>query len=226
MSTRSSANWTSEPGSFDTTKSALQFPSSNCWGIPELAPVPHSKRPQYLIPYRQRIRSDVRPDDGAVHFFLDDYRFESTWSAPDKALRYLSQFDTALTPDFSLFTDMPLAAQLWNTYRNRWCGCYWQSLGKTVIPTVSWSSGKSYNFCFLGIPTKSIVAVGATGLRDPISQVLFREGYREMIRQLQPSAILVYGDLPDHTLGKHIPTYCYPTYWTNIRKARAHGRTW
>ena len=85
-----------------------------------------------------------------VHFFLDDYQFERVWNRPDNYVDKLSKFDCVLTPDFSLYTDFPLAMQIWNTYRSRLIGRYWQDCGVTVIPTVSWSTHESYNFCFDG----------------------------------------------------------------------------
>ena len=224
MTTRSSLNWQSTPGSLDKTKAAQTFPSSNRYGIPDLQPVPLSKLPLWLAPYRTRIRSNEPTDDGAIHFFLDDYRFESVWSAPRKALRYLNDFHILLSPDFSLYLDMPPAIQIWNTYRNRWCGCYWQKLGYTVIPTVSWSDGKSHDFAFNGVPEQSVVAISATGLHNPLSKALFAEGYRAMLRQLRPSAVLCYGSHPTD-LETNTPIYTFPTRWDNIRKARANGRT-
>ena len=225
MSTRSNAHWQSQPGSLDTTHTDLAFPSQNAYGIPDLAHTPYTAIPEWLAPYRTRIRSDQRPDDGAIHFFLDDYRFESVWSAPGKALRYLEHYQTILSPDFSLYTNMPMTVQLWNTYRNRWCGCYWQSLGYTVIPTVSWSDLESYDFCFLGIPQHSLVAVSSEGITTELDYPLFSRGYRTLIETLAPSMILCYGKLhPD--LAELAPHRSYPTYWENIRKARKHGRTW
>lgn len=49
--------------------------------------------------------------------------------------------------------------QLYNTFRNRWCGAYFASEGMRVIPTVSWGDERSFAFCFEGIPKGSTVAV-------------------------------------------------------------------
>ena len=47
-----------------------------------------------------------------------------------------------------------------------WCGAYWQSKGLTVIPTISWSTPSSYDFCFDGVEENSIVAVGMIGCKQ------------------------------------------------------------
>src|SRR5690606_139839 len=78
-------------------------------------------------------------------------RFETVWSRPRKALEALAPYTTLLSPDFSLYRDWPLLLQMWNVYRNRWCGAFWQRQGFTVIPTVSWSTAESVEFCFLGV---------------------------------------------------------------------------
>ena len=54
----------------------------NHLGIPELLPAEAGRLPAWLVPYRTRIRAERPPADGAVHFFLDDYRFETVWSRP------------------------------------------------------------------------------------------------------------------------------------------------
>ena len=94
-----------------------------------------------------------------------------------------------------MYTNYPKAFQIWQVYRNRWCTCYWQSLGIKVIPTVSWSDESSYDFAFLGIPKDSVVAIGTVGvLNDENAKRLFMLGFKEMIKRLDPKEILIYGN--------------------------------
>lgn len=219
--TRTSHRWQSRPGSYDTLHATKLFPATNSYGVPDLLHTPAGQVPDWLVPYRQRVRAQAPLDDGAVHFFLDDYRFETVWSRPLKALEALRPYTTLLTPDFSLYRDWPLTIQLWNTYRNRWCGRFWQEQGFTVIPTVSWSRSPSYDFCFLGVPRRTIVAVSTVGVRmqNPLEYALFINGFTEMVRQLTPLLVLSYGQLPAPCLAL-VKTKTYPTRWTNIRAAR------
>ena len=85
-----------------------------------------------------------------IHFYIDDYQFERIWNTPDKYMDRLAMFDCVLTPDFSLYMDMPLAMQIWNVYRSRLIGQKMQDAGITVIPALSWSDERSYDFCFDG----------------------------------------------------------------------------
>lgn len=84
--TRTSHRWQSKPGNFDALHAAQIFPSDNEYGIPVLQHTPVNRVPAWLVPYRQRIRITEPLDDGAVHFFAHDYRFETVWNRPYKAL--------------------------------------------------------------------------------------------------------------------------------------------
>jgi len=187
------------------------------FGIPQLAPISAENLPSQLIPYGQRCQP-LDEIDAAIHFFLDDARFECIWNRPKQALKTLSQYDFVLTPDFSLYRNMSLAEQIWNTYRSRWCGAFWQQHGLQVIPTISWSSAESYVFCFQGLPTRSLVAVSTVGvaLNKPLERYLFIAGFEEMVRRLEPSIVLCYGRLPNEC-RKSAEIHEYPTRWDKIR---------
>jgi hypothetical protein len=164
-----------------------------------------------------RQREHAAKTVGAIHFFLDDYRFESLWASPERLLPRVTAVGAALTPDFSVWRDMPLAAQVWNVYRSRWLGAYWQSHGVQVIPTVSWGRRDTFDFCFDGIPKGSTVAVSSVGVsvRD---KALYRAGIRNLIRCVEPQRLLSYGRLRycDGITG--LPEVVeYPTFWDRRR---------
>ena len=126
-----------------------------------------------------------------VHFYLDDYRFESIYNNPEKKIETLKQYKAVLTPDFSMFVEMPVALQLFSTFKNRWVGAYLQEQGICVIPTVRWGDLTSFNFCFDGIEKGSIVAVSTIGIKKEKSH--FMLGYNEMLSRIKPSEIICYG---------------------------------
>ena len=141
--------------------------------------------------------SDTRANDNEenkkkdVHFFVDDYRFSGIYNNPERTLERYSQYAFLLTPDFSTYADMDLWRQLESVAKNRWVGAYWQSKGLTVIPTVSRSDSRSFEFCFDGIEKGITVAVGMIGCKH--SRVGFMRGYHEMLERLQPDKIIVFG---------------------------------
>lgn len=137
------------------------------------------------------------PEDKGIHFYQDDYLFLRVWTNPDKYLGLLGQYKAVLTPNFSLYTDFPLAVQIYNHYRKHWLGAYWQSKGITVIPTITWSTRESYQFCFDGEPRHSIVSTTSIGTcRYEESRKLFLQGFEEMLARLMPETVLFYGILP------------------------------
>lgn len=94
----------------------------------------------------------------------------------------------------------PLAMQMFSVFMNRWCGAYWQSYGLTVIPTISWSTKDSYDFCFSGVEMGSIVAVSTLGvLRE---EKLFMDGYNEMYRRIKPEYVYCYGKTFKEMMGE------------------------
>lgn len=132
-----------------------------------------------------------------AHFFLDDYQFERVWNTPKKYLTRAFRYKGLLTPDFSLYNDYPITIQIWNTYRNRWCGQYWQMKGCKVIPTIGWSNQDSYQFCFNGLDKHNTVAISNIGIiNNEVATELFYQGYHEMLKQLKPKEVILYGYKP------------------------------
>jgi hypothetical protein len=145
-----------------------------------------------LIRYSNTVKAETRHTAATVHFLEDDKKFDEVWNDPAAHVPELAQYRQVLSPDFSLWMDMPVMLQLVNTLRNRWCGAYWQSRGMTVIPTVSWSGGKSFDFCFAGIEVGSVVSVSTVGCRD-VPQAFMR-GYGELFRVVRPEVVVCYGE--------------------------------
>ena len=141
-----------------------------------------------------------KPDhEAGVHFFLDDYQFERIWQRPDFYIEKLTDFDCVLTPDLSLYLDMPIAMQVWNIYRSRLIGQIMQDYGMTVIPTVSWAYKSSFDFCFDGLPKNATLAISTIGVKQNKEQFqIWVDGMDEMIERLSPKRIIVYGGQVDY----------------------------
>lgn len=134
-----------------------------------------------------------------VHFYLDDYQFERVWNQPERYIETFKRYSCILSPDFSLYTDMPKPMKIWNTYRSRFLGQYYQKQGIKVIPTISWAEEDTYSFCFKGIPKGSIVSISTIGvIKNKEATKLWKKGVDEMIKQIKPSKILIYGSKIEH----------------------------
>lgn len=154
-----------------------------------------------------------------VHMFVDDYRFVRLWKSPDQYLSALQKAGAVCSPDFSLYTDTPVALNLYNHYRKHWLAAYWQKNGIIVIPTVCWSDESSFEWCFDGEPAKSVVAVSSVGTqRRADTKAAFLKGYDAMMERLQPETILFWGQIPKECKGNICPMDIFCKKFSEARK--------
>lgn len=166
--------------------------------MPVLTPV--SYIPKDLIGFNYALTSNSY--DSGIHFYVDDYQFERVWNQPQTYLEKLQEFDCMLTPDFSLYKEMPIAMKIWNTYRSRLIGQMAQRLGIIVIPTVSWCERATFDFCFDGLPKRSTLSISTIGVkRSEDDFALWKAGVDEMIKRLEPRTLLIYGGAVDYDFG-------------------------
>lgn len=134
-----------------------------------------------------------------IHFYLDDYQFERIWNNPQEYVELLGDYKCILSPDFSLYMDMPYSMKIWNVYRSRLIGQYYQRCGIKVIPTIQWAEKETFEFCFDGIQEGSIVSVSTIGVkRSQEATQVWKDGMDAMIERIKPSTILVYGGPLDY----------------------------
>lgn len=138
-----------------------------------------------------------------IHFYVDDYQFERIWNDPHKYIEVLREFDCVLTPDFSLYMDMPISMKIWNVFRSRLIGQMMQDAGLTVIPTVSWAEKETFDFCFDGLPEGGVLSISTVGVKqNPAAFEIWKAGTAELLKRKKPSALLVYGGAVDFDYGQ------------------------
>lgn len=207
--TRSSHKWQEQPGNWDRLNTRALYSSDNEYGIPTLPAA--TVIPDALVAYNDRYRCEAAAANTAVHFFLDDYRFETMWTKPERGLSRVAKVGIALTPDFSLWAQMPPVMQMWQTYRARWCGAWMLQHDIPVIPTISWSDRHSYRFAFAGITVGSVVAISTVGVTAE-SRHAFQQGLEAMLGYILPQHVLCYGKI-DESICHGVPVTQYPTRW-------------
>lgn len=173
--------------------------------------------PEDIIGFNYALTSKNK--DCGIHFYIDDYQFERVWTQPQLYLDKLSEYQCIFTPDFSLYTDMPVAMQIWNTYRSRLIGQIAQRMGILVIPTVSWCKEDSFEFCFDGLPKRATLSISTIGIKkEDYNFGLWKAGMDEMIARLEPKTLLVYGGAVDYDYGD-IKTIYYENKVTERMKS-------
>ena len=164
--------------------------------IPKFEAKPGDFDDLLLIGFDKTHLEDNNHLDRMVHFFLYDYRFERVWKNPDNDIEKLSRYRAVLSPDFSMYLEMAPVMQLYNIFRNRWCGAYWASKGLRVIPSVNWGDESTFDFCFQGVEKGSTVAVStymaSESEHHKDQKEWFMAGYNEMLRQIEPERIICY----------------------------------
>lgn len=178
-----------------------QFSGPGKWKIPIIPKVEFSEDEfagLRLIGFDRTNLENNNHLDRMVHFFLYDYKFERVWKNPDADLEKLRRYRAVLSPDFSMYTEMAPVMQLYNLFRNRWCGAYFASKGIRVVPTVSWGDESTFEFCFEGIPKGSTVAVSTYMVsahgRHADQKKLFMRGYRELLGRVEPERVICYNE--------------------------------
>ncbi len=196
------------------------FPLEGRFEIPVIEPVEMPEVSAWLgFNYA---RNEAVSPDIAVHFFVDDYQFSAVWNNPVKYAERLKGFGAVLSPDFSTYADMPAALQIYNHYRKHWCAQYWQSRGIKVIPTISWSTPESWEWCFDGEPRGAVLAVSTVGCeRDRQAFDLFASGWYEMLFRLKPARVLVYGRKFDFMDGDIV---VIEPFWKKMKERVRNGR--
>lgn len=138
-------------------------------------------------------KNEKFPRQSFCHFFVNDYTFERLWVNASKHIDYLRNFKYVCSPDFSLYTDMPLALQIYNVYRSRALGFCLSMFGIDVIPTVTWGDESTFDFCFDGLPQQSTLAVSTNGCFFDEGKMCYINGFKEMCERLNPTQVLVVG---------------------------------
>jgi hypothetical protein len=159
-----------------------------------------------------------------IYFYIHDKQFERVWHNPKQYLALFKRFAGVIAPDFSLYREIPLAMQIWNTYRNRAVAYWLQSNGVDVIPNIRWGDERTYSFAFEGIEQGGTVAVSTNGcIRKKLDRYFFAKGLAEMVKSLKPNTIINYSYTPAEVV------FCGRAYYfpkmprTNIKNEPSCG---
>lgn len=149
--------------------------------------------PVDLTPYSMK---DTGNKNGAVHFYIDDYRFTGMymWGHISQFTEKVAPYRMVIAPDFSVYLDQSRALNIFQLYQNRVVAAYWQSVGLQVIPSVSWGNAESFEYCFEALPQNSVLSIGGLGNAHHASMLkLWEYGVNLTIERLHPTALIIYG---------------------------------
>ncbi len=130
-----------------------------------------------------------------VHFYLYDYMFQCINNHPLRYTSMLMSYPMVISPDNSVYMNWTEHERRQSAWRNQQMARLWQINGIPVIFNVSWAGPDSYGYCIRVYPKHCVIAINCTGIKgDPDACYFWHLGYEEVIKALEPSLIIRYGD--------------------------------
>lgn len=133
--------------------------------------------------------------DKCVHFYLYDYMFNCINNHPLRYTAMLMSYPMVVSPDNSVYLNWSEYERRQSAWRNQQMARLWQINGIPVIFNVSWAGPDSYSYCIRVYPKHCVIAINCMGVKgDPDACYFWHLGYEEVIKTLEPSLIIRYGD--------------------------------
>lgn len=211
MKQRSSHNWKTKSGGWDSLNTTLINFSQD---YPILSSILQVDVFQLVMCNNYKALTDK----SLVSMFVDDYILERYWNDPTKYINYFKNVQYLMSPDFTIYVDMPQPMQMWNVYRNRLVGYVWQCAGINVIPTISWGDANTFDFCFEGVEIGSVVAVSNIGCRNEEHKRYFDSGFVEMQKRIKPKQIVFLCNKKYRKYYQQENTVFIDSFWDLKRK--------
>ena len=154
--------------------------------------------PNKLVPFSKAMVKSFTERDCWICFYEHDINFLRLWRHPEKYLAKMLEFNGIISPDFSMYRNMPAIMQYWSCFMGRAIAHRYQADGGMVIPNVRLSDRRSHRFCLDGLPRNSTIAIGTHGcIKHAEDRHYTRIAVEEAVMRLNPVRIIVYGSAPD-----------------------------
>ena len=183
--------------------------------------------PDGLVPFSKMEKAN--PKAFAVCEYENDTEFKDILVNPKDYIKVLRKYQGFISPDCSVYRDMPLSLQITNIYRSRAIGYFFQKNRVYVIPCVRWGDERTYTtkvlpekVAFLGVEKHSIVSIGSYGqIKDRVNRYFFEAGLDSMMETLEPEIVLVYGKVPEDVKEKYGDTrFAEYLNWTSSVRSK------
>lgn len=190
------------------------------YDIPILAPY-NGPVPANIIPYKAISRAS---HSDCPCFYMSDTEIPLLFNNIEYYTKRLSRFDYVIAPDHSIYCGAPLPVNLQSLFVNRSVAAYWQEHGLNVIPSFNGGDAKTFDYCLAGMPQNSIIATGNVGvLHSNVTRRLWIALVEMAIKELEPTALIVYGTRIDFRHPKDLPIYWHDDF-IHYRLRKLHDR--
>lgn len=145
-----------------------------------------------------KIKNIENFDNIGIHFYIDDFKFESVWIYPHRYIDLFKKAKCVIMPDFSLYYNYPVAIQMYNKYRNHWLYCFYKNCGVNIIPNINISCKENWDWSFISYPKYSVIAHSCIGISKHCDDDLV--GLNKIYSLLLPNKVLYFNrckEVPD-----------------------------
>ena len=224
--TKTQDNWESRKSSeLDRLNTSMLFETDNRYGFPTVRSSENFSCSD-LIGFHLSKKMKSCDLGKAVHFFLDDYKFEQIWTRPRDFIHTFLTYGNIISPTFSIWSNQPYSLNLFNMYRSRWCTRFFQEFGINVLVDCRWSDESSYDYAFSSIEKHSPVIVNTVGTKYLDNRKMFVDGFEEMLRVVEPSKLYVYGEYMPLHFDKYFDEVTYfDSFWKKQRDKIKENKT-
>lgn len=102
-----------------------------------------------FVCYGEQARTFQMNGHGVLHFYTDDYKFNTIYDRPQMVLQHNPA--SIVEPNFSMFNEMPIAFAMQAIYKKRWIARTMQERGISVFVDLNVAS-KYYKLNLVGVP--------------------------------------------------------------------------
>lgn len=162
--------------------------------------------------------NDSHDSETWLHFYVNDNRFLPLYSPQkwEKTIAALQSFGGVFGIDHSLHYNFPLPEHRYSLYLNRLTDHAFECANIPVVPNVSWSDDRSFDFFLDGLPIGTSIAISSHGCaQGQKARMLFLEGVKKTISGLHPYNIFHYGhimpEVKEFVEAQGVPIFQIPT---------------
>lgn len=160
----------------------MEIPTLRLDVQPQLVEIP-------FLCFGEQKRTKNMGGHGTLHFYTDDYRWQSVYEHPEKILAHNPA--NIVEPNYSLFNETPMAFGLQAVYKKRWIARQMQERGIGVFVDLN-VANKFYACNLFGVP-KGYGAFCSRGYSDRLLALEYEYMIAERIADGNRLTFVVYG---------------------------------
>lgn len=189
------------------------------------------KQPPADIAQWDRRNEVADPANTAMSFYCNDEGFTPILNNPQKYVDKLKQYQCVIGLDASPYDNMPPVVQKSQIFCNLAVTYFYGTQGIKVVPNVRLGTDETID-SLDAYPKQHLIAIGTNGFtRSLTNREIFKSQVDIVVKELEPSGILVYGPASDYIFGyakqQGIQIYQYDSFTmkrNQIRRARQKER--